>query len=136
MNKLVLKQLVCTVVIGCSLWSCKAPQVAQNPENRSEMPENFGLYTDTVNSGITPWRQFFTDPELVSLIDTALQNNQELMITLQEIEIAKSGVLAKKGKLTPTVSAGIGAGLKKAGRYTSEGAGDATTEIELSLIHI
>jgi hypothetical protein len=35
------------------------------------------------------------------------------LITLQEIEIAKSGVLAKKGRLSPTVSAGIGAGLKK-----------------------
>lgn len=52
------------------------------------------------------------------------------MITLQEIEIAKSGVLAKKGKLSPTVSAAVGAGLKKAGRYTSEGAGDASTEME------
>ena len=82
------------------------------------------------NSGTTPWRQFFTDPNLVALIETALKNNQELMITLQEIEIAKSGVLAKKGRLTPTVTAGVGAGLKKSGRYTSEGAGDATTEIE------
>ncbi len=36
----------------------------------------------------------------------------------------------KKGMLNPTVSAGVNAGLKKAGRYTSEGAGDATTEIE------
>ncbi len=72
----------------------------------------------------------FTDPNLVGLIETALKNNQDLLITLQEIEIAKSGVLAKKGKLAPTVSAGIGAGLRKAGRYTSEGAGDATTEIE------
>lgn len=130
MNKLVLKQLVCTVAIGCSLWSCKAPQAAQNPENRSEMPENFGLHTDTVNSGITPWRQFFTDPELVSLIDTALQNNQELMITLQEIEIAKNEVMYKNGKLKPAVSARIGAGVDKVGRYTSQGAGDASTEIE------
>ena len=33
--------------------------------------------------------------------------------------------------LNPTVSAGVNAGLKKKiGRYTSEGAGDATTEIE------
>ncbi len=72
----------------------------------------------------------FTDPNLVSLIETALKNNQDLLITLQEIEIAKSGVLAKKGKLSPTVSAAVGAGLKKAGRYTSEGAGDASTEME------
>ena len=102
-------------------------------EVKENIPQNFnqGEQADANNnSGTTPWRQFFTDPNLVALIETALKNNQELMITLQEIEIAKSGVLAKKGRLTPTVSAGIGAGVKKAGRYTSEGAGDATTEIK------
>ena len=102
-------------------------------EVKENIPQNFNQQDQgdaNNNSGTTPWRQFFTDPNLVALIETALKNNQELMITLQEIEIAKSGVLAKKGRLTPTVSAGIGAGVKKAGRYTSEGAGDATTEIE------
>ena len=102
-------------------------------EVKENIPQNFNQQDQgdaNNNSGTTPWRQFFTDSNLVALIETALKNNQELMITLQEIEIAKSGVLAKKGRLTPTVSAGIGAGVKKAGRYTSEGAGDATTEIE------
>lgn len=102
-------------------------------EVKENIPQNFNQQDQgdaNNNSGTTPWRQFFTDPNLVVLIETALKNNQELMITLQEIEIAKSGVLAKKGRLTPTVSAGVGAGVKKAGRYTSEGAGDATTEIE------
>lgn len=55
----------------------------------------------------------FTDPNLVNLIETALKNNQDLLITFQQIEIAKSGVLAKKGMLNPTVSAGVNAGLKK-----------------------
>lgn len=102
-------------------------------EVKETIPQNFNQEEQqdaSQNSGTTPWRQFFTDPNLVSLIETALKNNQDLLITLQEIEIAKSGVLAKKGKLSPTVSASVGAGLKKAGRYTSEGAGDATTEIE------
>lgn len=102
-------------------------------EVKESVPQNFGENSQqdaNTNSGTTPWRQFFTDPNLVVLIETALKNNQELMITLQEIEIAKSGVLYKKGKLSPTVQAQLGAGLKKAGRYTSEGAGDATTEIE------
>lgn len=116
------------------LASCRAPMATViKDEVKENLPQNFNQEEQqdaNANSGTTPWRQFFTDPNLVSLIETSLKNNQELLITLQEIEIAKSGVLAKKGKLTPTVSAGIGAGLKKAGRYTSEGAGDATTEIE------
>lgn len=128
------KNIITAVALSLVLASCKAPMAAViKDEVKENIPQNFNQEEQqdaNNNSGTTPWRQFFTDPNLVSLIETALKNNQELLITLQEIEIAKSGVLAKKGRLTPTVSAGIGAGLKKAGRYTSEGAGDATTEIE------
>lgn len=125
---------IAAIALSLVLASCKAPMATViKDEVKENVPQNFNQEDQgdaNNNSGTTPWRQFFTDPNLVALIETSLKNNQELMITLQEIEIAKSGVLAKKGKLTPTVSAGIGAGLKKAGRYTSEGAGDATTEIE------
>jgi NodT family efflux transporter outer membrane factor (OMF) lipoprotein len=125
---------IAAIALSLVLASCKAPMATViKDEVKENVPQNFNQEEQgdaNNNSGTTPWRQFFTDPNLVSLIETSLKNNQELMITLQEIEIAKSGVLAKKGKLTPTVTAGIGAGLKKAGRYTSEGAGDATTEIE------
>lgn len=125
---------IAAIALSLVLASCKAPMATViKDEVKENIPQNFQQEEQqdaNNNSGTTPWRQFFTDPNLVSLIETALKNNQELMITLQEIEIAKSGVLAKKGRLTPTVSAGIGAGVSKAGRYTSEGAGDATTEIE------
>ena len=125
---------IAAIALSLVLASCKAPMATViKDEVKENIPQNFNQEEQgdaNNNSGTTPWRQFFTDPNLVALIETSLKNNQELMITLQEIEIAKSGVLAKKGKLSPTVSAGIGAGLRKSGRYTSEGAGDATTEIE------
>jgi multidrug efflux system outer membrane protein len=125
---------IAVIALSLVLTGCRAPMATViKDEVKENLPQNFNQEEQqdaNVNSGTTPWRQFFTDPNLVNLIETSLKNNQELMITLQEIEIAKSGVLAKKGRLTPTVSAGIGAGVKKAGRYTSEGAGDATTEIE------
>ncbi|WP_312994060.1 efflux transporter outer membrane subunit [Chryseobacterium flavum] len=128
-----IKNIIITITLCLVLAGCKAPMATViKDEVKENIPQNFNQEQENTdnNSGTTPWRQFFTDPNLVSLIETALKNNQELLITLQEIEIAKSGVLAKKGKLSPSVSAGVGAGLKKAGRYTSEGAGDATTEIE------
>jgi len=128
------KRYIAAIALSLVLAGCKAPMATVvKDEVKENIPQNFNQQDQgdaNNNSGTTPWRQFFTDSNLVALIETALKNNQELMITLQEIEIAKSGVLAKKGRLTPTVSAGIGAGVKKAGRYTSEGAGDATTEIE------
>lgn len=128
------KNIITAIALSLVLASCKAPMATViKDEVKENIPQNFNQEEQqdaNNNSGTTPWRQFFTDPNLVTLIETALKNNQELLITLQEIEIAKSGVLAKKGRLSPTVSAAVGAGLKKAGRYTSEGAGDATTEIE------
>lgn len=134
MENLKTKRIITAIAASLILASCKAPMATViKDEVKENLPQNFNQEEQqdaNNNSGTTPWRQFFTDPNLVGLIETALKNNQDLLITLQEIEIAKSGVLAKKGRLTPTVSAGVGAGLRKAGRYTSEGAGDATTEIE------
>lgn len=125
---------IAAVVLSLALTGCKAPMATVvKDEVKENVPQNFNQDEQAdagTNSGTTPWRQFFTDPNLAALIEASLKNNQELMITLQDIEIARSGVLAKKGRLTPAVSAGIGAGVKKAGRYTSEGAGDATTDIE------
>ncbi|MBU7569128.1 MAG: TolC family protein [Flavobacterium sp.] len=115
---------LCLAVIGC-----KAPQtIAETPSK--PVPESFGTSKDTTNMSTIKWNQFFKDPNLVELIDTALKNNQELNITLQEIEIAKNDVRVKKGFLLPTVGLRAGAGLEKVGRYTSQGAGDATTEIK------
>jgi multidrug efflux system outer membrane protein len=108
---------------------CKAPALTTVTENRS-VPASFGDTNDTTNSSNQPWRNFFTDKHLVALIDTALKNNQELMITLQEVEIAKNEIRFKQQLLLPTVGARAGVGVEKVGRYTSQGAGDATTEIK------
>ena len=79
------------------------------------------------------WENFFTDPYLADLVDTALKNNQELKITLQEIELAKNEIRLRQAPLQPTVGVGVGTGVEKVGRYTSQGAGDATTEIKPGL---
>lgn len=108
---------------------CKVPSVVQQNENRS-VPFSYTNNTDSTNASAISWRNFFTDPNLVNLIDTALKRNQELNITLQEIEIAKNEILFRQGALKPMVDAKLGIGLDKVGRYTSQGAGDATTEIK------
>src|SRR5574344_957633 len=114
------------------MMGCKTPQ-ATNVKDRvkDQMPSHFR--EDSVAEGhatVTPWRQFFTDPTLVALVDTALTNNQDLRMTLQQIAMAKSNVLYQEGQLIPTVTGGGSVGVSKAGRYTSEGAGNATTEIK------
>jgi len=128
MYKIKLNRYLVPLGLCLSIAGCKIPQIAPVTENKTT-PGSYGFSADTLNSSTGDWHSFFTDKNLVSLIDTALKNNQELKITLQELEIARNEVQARKGALLPTVGVKAGAGLEKVGRYTSQGAGDASTEI-------
>lgn len=118
----------CLMVAGC-----KAP-APETSTTSTPVPESFGTTTQVQdannNTATLAWKDYFKDQNLVELIDVALKNNQELNITLQEIEIARNDIRVKKGLLLPTVGVRAGAGVEKVGRYTSQGAGDATTEIK------
>lgn len=114
--------------IGLAIASCKVPAIVQPAESRA-VPTAYSNSTDTTNMAAIKWQSFFTDPNLVNLIDTALKNNQELMITLKEIEIAKNDIRFRQGQLLPKVGVRAGLGVEKVGRYTSQGAGDASTDI-------
>jgi multidrug efflux system outer membrane protein len=75
------------------------------------------------------WRQYFTDPLLVTLIDTAVAGNLDLQMALQRIEVSRSSVKLANGALLPKVDLTIGGGVQKFGLYTMDGAGNASTEI-------
>src|SRR6187549_2467146 len=115
---------ICLLALGC-----KVPQATTVSSNKF-VPGNYEQNKDTTNISAIQWQNFFADKNLVSLIDTALKNNQELMITLQEIEIARNDIRFRKAALLPYGGIRAGAGVEKVGRYTSQGAGDATTEIK------
>ncbi|MRS59912.1 TolC family protein [Larkinella terrae] len=109
--------------------ACTVPRVVSKTENKN-VPASYNDSQDTTNSASTKWRDYFTDPNLAALIDTALYNNQELNITLQEIAISNNEILARKGEYLPFVTVGGGSGVEKVSRYTSQGAADAVTDIK------
>jgi outer membrane protein TolC len=115
--------LVCVFYISCKSLE-PVPKIDVKP-----IPAAFTSSTDTGNIAEIKWREFFFDKNLISLIDTALQNNPDVLITLQEIEVAKNNARFRKGLLYPTVTAGGALSIEKVGSYTSQGAGDASTEI-------
>lgn len=119
------------IILGACLFvaSCKAPAITAASQ-RKTVPASYNNKSDSVNTAAIPWRIFFSDPDLQNLVDTALKNNQELMITLQEIEIARNDIRFRQAALLPTVGLGAGIGVEKTGRYTSQGAGDASTEVK------
>ena len=119
--------VITILVILMSIVACKTPQ-APMPEDT--LKDSLPTLSKDSSVAISPaWREFFQDPMLQKLIETALQNNQDLKITLQELAIARSAITAKQAALLPSVTANIGAGVSKVGRYTAEGAGNVGTEI-------
>ena len=111
-----------------SATSCKVLAPVEKVE-KPVVPESFAVSKDSTNSAKIIWKDFFVDKNLNNLIDIGIKNNLELQSTLQNIEIARNNVKIRKGMFLPTVNAFAGAGIEKVGRFTSQGAGDASAEI-------
>ena len=113
--------------------ACSLPPALTKKTPDQKAPAGYSTQAasaDTTNSGKIRWREFFTDQYLVALIDTALKNNQELNVTMLEMEIARNEVRARKGEYLPFFGLRGAAGIEKVGRYTNIGASEATTEIK------
>lgn len=121
-----------TIEIACILFTltgCSIPALVKKMENRT-IPVSYNKsQSDSSNIVATRWKDFFPDTYLTALIDTALSNNQELNIILQEINIANNEVRARKGRYLPYVDLGGGVGVEKVGKYTRFGAIDENTNI-------
>ena len=125
----------CLSAIGLTLavGACKTPELVVKNESRNT-PASYtttsAAVQDSANTTRLQWEQFFTDPDLQALIATALQTNQELNITLQEIEIARNEVRARSGEYLPFVGLGARADVEKVGRYTLQGATEEKVDIK------
>jgi multidrug efflux system outer membrane protein len=129
-----IKYILSSAAIGTALilaTGCSLPSTIKLRQENKTVPATYtNASKDTVNSGMIKWKSFFTDPYLNALIDTALQNNQEYNIIMQEINIAQSEVKARKGEYLPFLNIGGSAGVEKAGRYTRNGAVERNLELD------
>lgn len=127
-EKLAVVSVACLALAlaGCGTLPFTAPQ--DTPETKSlidnpvSTPESFPIGEAGPTSAVEDWHAFFTDERLVGLIESALENNQELRILLQEIEIARAEVLRRRGAYLPFITLGAGADLEKVGKNTRNGA--------------
>lgn len=108
--------------------ACIGPSAIKRSENKNA-PASYNGSKDSINTATIKWKTFFKDQYLIELIDTALKNNQELNIIMQEINIAKNDVRAKKGAYIPNLEVGLEAGLDKSSRYTIKGANEEANDI-------
>jgi NodT family efflux transporter outer membrane factor (OMF) lipoprotein len=102
------------------LSACKIPALVSKQENKT-VPAYYNAAQDSTIIASIKWHQYFTDPFLNAIIDSALKNNQELNIALREIEIDKNEIQARKGEYLPFVNIAGVAGIDKTGKYTWDG---------------
>ena len=129
MFRRILYQCAGAACLTLAVSACKTPALIEKTADLT-VPETYNDSSDTTNAATVQWKDYFIDPYLNALIDTALINNQELNITSQEIEITRNEVRIRKGEYLPFVGLRGGAGVEKVGRYTRPGAVEATTDIE------
>jgi len=85
--------------------SCKVVEPPAMPD-MPDLPEAFRSNTsDKQSAGDIAWREYFGDPYLIALIDTALNNNFDLRTAVQRIEIARVQYELRKGIMLPSVDA-------------------------------
>ena len=118
-NRLLIKYIAVAFILF-PVWGCKLFKEPIRTENKT-VPSSYHTSQDTTNTARVIWRNYFTDTNLIALIDTALKNNQELNITRQEIEIARNEVKAKKGEQLPYGGIALNGGADRSGKYTWNG---------------
>ena len=107
--------------------SCKTRENVVN--EKVDLPNSYTISNDSLNSAHLNWKRFFNDSNLVKLIDTAINNNLDVLITLQKIEVARNDLRLSKGAMLPIVNANFSYLQRKFGYYTMDDAGNRVTEI-------
>ena len=119
---------IVSILVSILYSGCKTPETIVNTDSKP-MPQSFEETKDSTNSADIKWKDFFSDKNLITLVDTALKNNFDVLKTLQKIEIARNDLRVTKGAMLPTVNSNFAYLQRKFGYYTMDDAGNRTTEI-------
>jgi outer membrane protein, multidrug efflux system len=136
-----MKNISYIMAVACAIVfsSCSSLRLPSQPE-LLKAPETFGAASiDTATIGRFRPSDFFNDPNLVALIDTAIRNNLDIRKAYAALESASADILRAKGALLPDLTAYAGVSRRKFGLQTMDGAGNITTEIgngELIPVHL
>lgn len=97
------KQLSSTLTLMLFLGLVSSCKIAAPPTlpTLPEIPSSFTGKADSSSIGDIAWGDFFTDPYLKELIETALQQNLDLLVAIQRVEMSRANFLERKGALLP-----------------------------------
>jgi outer membrane protein TolC len=89
MKKYITKTVMIAILI-VTIVSCSVSKDIETPKDA--FPENFrnaSVSKDTTSIGDLEWKNFFTEKDIVQLIDSAVVRNNDLQIATKNIEIAQ-----------------------------------------------
>jgi len=102
-RKYITNALLLGIIFATGFTSCgiiktyKAPEIDSQNMFRGENP------TDTTTIADIPWREYFTDPALQTLIDEGLANNFDMKIAYTRIQQAEAALVIAKSAYYPTI---------------------------------
>ncbi len=98
--------LAAVTLVSCRIYSNyeRSENLPTNALYRDTVSSTGILTSDTINFGNMPWRQVFTDANLQSLIEKALQNNTDLKNAEETVEQAQASLKAAKLAYLPSLS--------------------------------
>lgn len=95
------------VAVPLMLSSCGLYTKYQNPDNTpltAAYAQAMATAPDSTTLGYMPWQQMFTDPQLASLIEQALQANTSLANAKLNVDIAQAQLKGAKLAYLPSVA--------------------------------
>lgn len=98
--------LLLIIITGCSVGKdYKRPELKMPGSYYLASGDSIRRITDSLTYPSIPWRDFFQDSVLVSLIDTAMVNNIDIKKALKNIEIAEQEYKQAGANFFPTLEA-------------------------------
>ena len=97
-------------ILITTLISCSVSKDIETPKDA--LPENFrnaSVSKDTTSIADLEWKNFFTEKDIIKLIDSAVVRNNDLQIATKNIEIAQYRFTQSKWNNVPQINLGVNA---------------------------
>ncbi len=99
--------LIVLMFLALTAFSCSVGKNYKRPELNLPVQYRGVTSNDTTSIGDLPWREFFKDSVLVSLIDTALKHNYDIRMAVKNIDIADQYIKEARAKFAPSFGSQI-----------------------------
>ncbi|PWJ99930.1 NodT family efflux transporter outer membrane factor (OMF) lipoprotein [Flavobacterium araucananum] len=101
-------KIVMVAILITTIISCKVSKDIETPKDA--FPENFrsaSVSKDTTSIADVEWKNFFTEKDIIQLIDSAVARNNDLQIATKNIEIAQYRFTQSKWGNIPQVNLNV-----------------------------